>query len=337
MRISVIADTESVNAKYRVMLPMEVLAQRGHLVEYGSRVRLPSRRASAAPPDVVFIHRSVAPETRALAEWLAADGVGIVWDNDDDIGAIPKGSPLYAKFGGAKLQAVARGVTGMARLAHVVTTPSHSLAAKYRASGAQEVRVLENYLPAHFAGVKRGKHDGIVIVWVAALEHQVDYQRLRLQETLQRLLDANGDVQVLSIGLRLGLQSDRYRHMRGVDHENLARGLATCDIGIAPLADIPWNRARSNVKLKEYGIAGLAWLASPVLPYASLGEREGGRLVPDDAWYPELERLVRQDRVRRKLSKHAQKWARSQTLDRHAERWLSACETAAERANVSRS
>lgn len=331
MRIGVVADTESVNGKYRVALPMQELAQRGHEIEFGDHLVLPVGRLRAPRWDVVFIHRSVAPATKAFAERLVAHGVGVVWDNDDDIGAIPRGSALYAKFGRAQLQKVALGVSGMVRLAHVVTTPSAALAEKYSASGAQHVQILENYLPSHFAKVKPPKHDRVTIVWVAGLEHQVDYERLRLKETLQRLLDSRADLNVLSIGLRLGLQGDHYQHMRGVDHENLARGLATCDIGIAPLADIPWNRARSNVKLKEYGISGLAWLASPVRPYASLGDRQGGRLVADDAWSAELERLVVEGRTRRKLAKRARRWALGETLDRHADRWLAVGNAAIER------
>ena len=39
------------------------------------------------------------------------------------------------------------------------------------------------------------------------------------------------------------------------------------------------NRARSNIKLKEYAAAGACWLASPIGPYVGLGEKQGGRLV----------------------------------------------------------
>jgi hypothetical protein len=63
------------------------------------------------------------------------------------------------------------------------------------------------------------------------------------------------------------------------------------------------------------------WLASPIGPYAGLGERQGGRLVTDDHWFEQLDALVRGDRARRKLAKRAQRWGRSQLLSRNVQCW----------------
>ena len=62
------------------------------------------------------------------------------------------------------------------------------------------------------------------------------------------------------------------------------------------------------MKLKEYAAAGVPWLASPIGPYAGLGEQQGGRLVADDRWYEELVRLIEKPRERRKLAKRGAKW-----------------------------
>ncbi|HYV14976.1 MAG TPA: hypothetical protein VE972_03045, partial [Conexibacter sp.] len=172
------------------------------------------------------------------------------------------------------------------------------------------------------------------IVWVAALEHQVDYQQLGLRETLLRLLDAHSDLTVRSYGLNLGLRHARYEHASATKLLQLAKILARCDIGIAPLVDIPFNRARSNIKLKEYGSAGLAWLASPVGPYASMGEAQGGRLVPDDGWHDALERLIVNGRERGRLAKRAARWASGQGIDEHAHRWEAVLRDAVERARA---
>lgn len=263
-------------------------------------------------------------------------GIGVVWDNDDDITAIPRESPHYRSIGGPANRAkVVRAVKSMVNAVDVVTTPSERLADQFRGAGAVDVRVLENYLPPDFARVSPRKHAGITIAWLAGLEHQLDYQRLRLKPVLEQLLQRHPDVRVLSIGLGLGLRQDRYEHRPLVEFLDLAEVLSHADIGIAPLADIPWNQARSNVKLKEYAAAGLPWLASPVAPYSGLGEKQGGQLVSDDGWLTALEDLIGDSRRRKKLSKNASKWAKGQLIDKHAHLWLQAYEDAAARARSS--
>jgi hypothetical protein len=310
---------------------MRALAQRGHeLHETTAEQRLSMETLLRC--DVVHIHRFTTPQMIELAGWLRERGVAIVWDNDDDVTAVPRSNPLYAKHSGLKGQARIAALTNMLRLADVVTTPGAALAERCRELGATEVRMLENYLPRDFAGARGRKHDGVAIMCLAALEHQVDYQRLGLQQTLARLLDAHPELRVVSIGLGLGLRSERYENRKAVPFLDLADELSGGDVGIAPLTDIPWNRARSNVKLKEYAAAGLAWLASPVGPYLGMGEREGGRLVPDDGWHEALKQLIVSARERRKLAKRAAKWVKGEYVERHASRWEQTFTDAIERA-----
>jgi glycosyltransferase involved in cell wall biosynthesis len=283
------------------------------------------------------MHRMATPEMQRLIGRVREAGVAVMWDNDDDVTAMPKSNPLYARFGGARSRELRAGVRAMVRLADIVTTPSSVLADQYREFGAVDVRVLENYMPPEFGPVRPAKHQGIAIVCLAALEHQIDYQELRLRDTLRRLLDQHPDVRVTSLGLGLGLDHERYANRKRIPFLELARTLASFDIGIAPLVDIPWNRARSNVKLKEYASAGLAWLASPVGPYLGMGEQEGGRLVPDGEWHMALQQLIANGRERRKLGKRALRWARSQGIEQHVDRWEAALRDAAAVAQARRS
>ena len=330
MRIAVVSDAELVNSNYRAYQPVQALARRGHAIEVNRPGEPRFRPQALLRADVVHIHRYMDPEMQEMVRQLRAAGIGVVWDNDDDVTAIPRSNPHYRRLGGpANAARVRKLIASMVRSADVVTTPSAVLAEQYRASGAADVRVLENYLPREFSGVKRRKHDGIVVVWLAGLEHQVDYQQLRLKATFERLLDAHPDLRLMSIGLGLGLPADRYEHLPLVEFFDLARTMASADIGIAPLVDIPWNRARSSVKLKEYAAAGLPWLASPVGAYAELGERDGGMLVPDDRWHEALDELITNRRKRRKLAKNAAKWAKRQFIDAHAHLWEAALGDAA--------
>lgn len=321
MRISYVADTNSVNSNYRAYQPMQAVEAKGHDVSWNRADEVPFSPARLAGTDVVHIHRFVGGDSQRAVERLRAQGVGIVWDNDDDIANIPRSNPNYVKYGGAKRAAFARAIAAMLRTVDVVTTPSAVLAQRFRAGGAADVRIIENHLPDAFPGQKAIQHHGVTLVWLAGLEHQVDFQRLRLQETLLRLLDAHPELRIVSMGLGLGLKSDRYEHIPKVEFFDLPRTLARADFGIAPLAAMPWNEAKSNVKLKEYGAAGLPWLASPVGPYLGMGESQGGLLVPDDGWHEAIDRLIDDARGRKKLAKRAAKWAKGETISKHVGEW----------------
>ena len=332
MRIMLLCNPQLVNSNYRSYQPLTAAAHRGghELLRNEAGQALDPRTLLSC--DVLHVHRVASIEAIALARRLREEGVGIVWDNDDDIAALPRSNPHYARLGARGRRERVLGIAEMVRLADVVTTPSEVLAAKYRDQGGADVRVLENYLPREFMGVGRVPHEGMVIACLAGVEHRLDYDQLGLRDALAQVLEAHPDVRLLTIGHGLGLDPARTEHIPLVSFLELARTLARADVGLAPLIDIPWNRARSNVKLKEYAAAGLAWLASPVGPYAGMGERQGGRLVPDDGWHEAIETLVADARARRKLAKRGAKWVKGESVASHAREWEAVLRDAAERA-----
>jgi hypothetical protein len=91
-------------------------------------------------------------------------GVAVSYDNDDDLSAVPRASPGYARWrvhGRRAFQAT----IDAARRATLVTTPSAALAERYRAAGAANVVEIENYLPASspasvVAGTRAWSWDG---------------------------------------------------------------------------------------------------------------------------------------------------------------------------------
>jgi hypothetical protein len=335
MRLGLIWEPQTVNSIYRALVPMKALGERGHEVMWPANEQAGTPMRDPLRCDLVHCFRSFT-RYEDLAR-LARHGVAIGFDNDDDFAASDISSTdgevstgLAGRLGNVKK---ARAIEKVARLADLTTTPSQLLAERYRAVGAREVAVIENHLDESMFGFGyRAQHDGLVIGWVAAREHAPDLAELPIVDSLARLLDEHAELRVLSVGLRLPLRSERYEHHEKVDHSQLLLTTGAIDIGIAPLADTPFNRARSNVKLKEYASGGAAWLASPVGPYRELGEREGGQLVADDRWYDALDELIASARKRRRLARRALKWARTQTIGRHAGVWESQFERAIEHA-----
>jgi hypothetical protein len=210
------------------------------------------------------------------------------------------------------------------------------LAEHYRAAGVENVTVIGNHLPTAVPDFgSSSKHDGVVLGWVAEHEHRTELERLPIASALRTLLDSHPDLRVISVGLRLPIQSDRYEHIAAVPLLELLRTTRRFDIGIAPLADTPFNRSRSDIKLKEYGSGCAAWLASPVGPYRGLGEAQGGLLAADDEWVAKAGELIRNARRRRRLAKRALKWARDQAIERHGHLWEDAFAETVERVSAS--
>jgi glycosyltransferase involved in cell wall biosynthesis len=307
------------NASYRAIEPMNALARRGHEIVWPADVRGACDEAKLARCDVVHIYRRLDDDTKRIVTNLARAGVPISYDNDDYFAALPKESPNYKTHGGLTARKLMNRSLGMAQRAHAFSAPSQELVDLYAKAGIENGHVIPNGLAPQVWRHRR-KHDGVVIGWIASAEHHADSARLGIAAALEEVLSRLADARVESIGIDLKL-SERYRYDRLIPFEELPKRTAGFDIGIAPLADIAWNRARSDIKLKEYAASGVAWLASPVGPYVGLGEDEGGRLVADDEWVPALERLVTKRRERGKLAKKGKRWARSQTVDRLADAW----------------
>jgi hypothetical protein len=320
MRIASLVPEGIVNAIYRSLIPMQALAHRGHLVHVEERNEV-SDAAALREFDVVHFVRFCHPSMERLARHLNEVGVPIVWDNDDDMLAAFRSSTNSRERGLVGLD-VARAMTTMMTLADVVTTPSPLLAERYREASGSDVRVLENCLPPTFARRQpQARSPYVCIGWVAGAEHRRDVERLRLRDVLERLLSDHEDVTIASIGVNLGLRNDRYYHIQSAQYGALPDFIGEFNVGIAPVADVPFNRGRSNVKLKEYAAIGVPWLASPIGPYAGMGEQQGGRLVPDDGWYDALVALVREPGERARLGQLGLRWAREQMIERHVAGW----------------
>jgi glycosyltransferase involved in cell wall biosynthesis len=322
MRIAYVADPRTGNGFYRGIAPMTALGQmRGHDVRPVPINGGDPPLAAVRDVDVLHIHRYAEPGAVGLAREAKAHGAAVVWDNDDDMGSVPKGTPGYRKQGGMMWERRLAGMRKLFGLADLVTAPSRTLVERLREYGAPHAELLENQLPDQFVLRSRPPREGVTIGWIAGLEHQLDVERIPIREALQQLLDERPQVRVVSFGLGLGLRGERYRHVNVVPLLELTRAAGAFDVGIAPLSDLAMNRARSNVKLKEYAAAGACWLASPIGPYADLGEKQGGRLVADDGWHAALARLVDKPRERAKLAKRAGKWVSGQTLSKSARDW----------------
>lgn len=332
MRLGFIINPERSNSNYRVTMPMGALASRGHTIVRLNDLEADMPLSMLMECDLVHCFRR--EDRMGDLQELSRRGVAISFDNDDDLSSSDMLSGKSSLRGLRTNRRLSAAYAEIARFADLVTTPSARIADIYREKGAEHVEVIENYIDRQAIRPRRHPpHEGLVIGWVAGLEHAADIPGLRLVEILSQLLEIHPSLRILTVGARLPLRSDRYEHIKFVPHAELTKIAARIDIAIAPLTDTPFNRARSNIKLKEYAAGGTSWIASAVGPYQDLGEKQGGMVIDNDSWFDALDALIRSPRVRKRLSRRARRWAKSQTIDRHAATWEKAFEGAIERAS----
>ncbi len=333
MRIGAAFDPTAA-AYYRGLWPLEEMMRRGHEIVWPELDSGDARINELGDCDVVYVFRRSEETLRRPLSKLAARGVGIVWDTDDDLSAVPRRSPNFKTAGALRGQRRFAETLRMARMAHLMIASTPAIRDKYANAGIGGIELFENYLPPKIKR-KRAKHDGLIVGWIAGVEHTEDAIELGLRDVLSNVLARHPDVRVESVGVDLGL-ADRYVRHAAVHFDDLPTHMARYDVGLAPIVDIPFNAARSNIKVKEYAASEVPWLASPRGTYGGLGEREGGLLVPDGDWEMVLDDLIRDRRRRKKLAKAGRAWAKTQTIDRYADRFETLLRTAAERAAQAR-
>jgi hypothetical protein len=336
MQIIAFAWEQHPSSQCRAFQPLMELTRRNHMVAVNTRLEeLTPTDAEIAEIaeffDVAYISRYTEPEAQQLARRLRAAGVPVVWDYDDDmIGSRRDRTD-------AESVALVSGCRAMIELADVVTTTNDRLAGRFIEEGASHVIAVPNFLARAAVEILPRPHDGLVLGYIGWIDHQADWETLELEDVVRDLLEDFPELRMASVGpLDFKLPEDRYSRLDPVPYEDLPKLIAGFDIGMAPLIDRFANHSRSDIKLKEYAIAGVPWLASPIGPYEEHGEDQGGRLVDDDQWYMEISRLVVDKKARRKLSKRGLKWAQRQTLAANVGVWAGAFNAAIEIAGEQR-
>jgi glycosyltransferase involved in cell wall biosynthesis len=330
MRVVAFAWGEHPSSPYRLFEPMMELARRRHYVSvYGNPEDLRPSDAEFATivdtADVAYFARHADPDVQRLAQRLKDAGIAVVWDHDDDYIARRKHSTDPQE------KREVDDIYRMIEIADVVTTTGERVAERYREEGAKHVIPVPNYLTRNAVETLPQAHEGFVLGYIGWVDHQHDWEQLGVVDAARRLLDEHPELRVEVLGpLEFDLPSDRYHRREIAQFEEIPLFINRFDIAIAPLMDIPGNRSRSPIKVMEYALAGVPWLASPVGPYEDLGEEQGGRLVEDDEWYEELDDLIRDKRARKKLGKRGTKWARELTMPARIREWEAALETALE-------
>jgi glycosyltransferase involved in cell wall biosynthesis len=192
-------------------------------------------------------------------------------------------------------------------------------------------------IKAELLDMPRKKRDRVTIGYQGGLSHLIDL--CSVQNVLRGVLDANPDADMHWIGQDFSpLLYDYWPFSRG-----RARYTPWCDdvgdyyrqydfdIAIAPLADVPFNAAKSHLKALEAAARGVPVIATDAEPYREfIVDGETGYLVrSEEEWAKRLTDLIHDEQAREEMGAAAKKVAAKYTIQENYYLWDDAYREAA--------
>ena len=271
--------------------------------------------------DVIVFQRQGHPFVLEIINYANSLGKTTVFELDDDLWSISPTNPGY-KFWqepGRK-----QGIEECMRACKVVTTTTPWMAdllSRYN----KDVKILPNMLPGVLWRVKKPKcKDGKLIIGWSGSKHHWDDLAL-LSGTIQQLLDEYENIEFHLAGPEVIPLEPHKRAFAipAVQIQDYARLVKTFDIGLAPITDTRFNKCKSDLKFIEYGMVGLAVVASKVEPYIhSIKHGENGVLVQNTKdWLKWLRRIIEDKELRDQLGKNAKEYAKTRTIEKNIWMW----------------
>lgn len=310
-------DHELNTSLFRVMIPAKALAHKGHKITTRHYQDIEWDKV----PDVVLLERLILPP---LIEQLRLAGARrIIGTFDDHYALMPQGSPARFFWKGQNL-AMRDFYRGL-KMVDVSVVPSLQLLMDYGKYGV--VGFMPNFHdPELWPQPECRSPEVVVIGWGGSHQHKITWQGHPLTQALAELTKRE-DV-LLHIHCSRGVVDAPFRE-HGVRHtwthwlpfREWCATVRGFDIGLAPLKG-EYDRRRSNLKVLEYGLAGIPWIANSGGPYETA---HGGILLPDNArwqdWYEHLKFLVEEPAVRQSMGGAGRAWAEHSLMDRNVHKY----------------
>lgn len=311
MNIAVLTfdNPESACGQYRVLAPLrhESVTVTWAVKSHGDSHAVDNKALQRA--DLILVQRFFPLDfTEPLLEACFAGGKPVVYETDDLLQAVPEDNPQHP-LALRTLRTLGR----CARRFSAISVSTESLAAAF-APLNEHITVTSNRLdPILWPPRQPGNTGGPVrILYAGTPTHTEDLRTL--EPTLTALLDRFGpSVELILFGCSTPFfeQRDDVHVIPPVDsYAAYAEAMAglTFDLGLAPLKDTPFNRAKSHVKWMEYTACGAVGVFSSLPPYACVRNSQTGLLAESPRhWLDCLETLITNPGARLRMAQNAQK------------------------------
>lgn len=308
---------------YRIALPLGELRSHGVETTWAGRMHSDNWEA-----DIIVAQRTCLPGPTSAFQRIAkhrGKRPVLVYELDDDLWNIDRSNRVSKGF--YSDPQVRANLTENIRLADAVTVSTEPLATIVRRWNSNVV-VLPNTIPSDLLHWAPGSYtDRITIGWQGSPTHDGDWfsPGPHIRRAFEQL-SSQAKVEMHTVGDVPKHFPEVHPHRHSPWQEDIGAYYRLLDwhIALAPLADTPFNRSKSDIRLLEAAALGFPVVASHVAAYRdSLQHGETGYLVRSHGeWLKYLRILVLDPDARREMSTKAREWAASRAVDVAAQRWL---------------
>jgi len=324
---------------HRVNTPSEALDKRGHGVKH---ITLGKRGTQISQdlvdwPDTVIFGRTYPDHLDPLSamQQFKKAGKRILYDMDDDYWTVAKDNPSILMSSAHKDQ-----YESLIRGADALTTPSVTLAKKFKKLCKKPVFICPNGINSEIYRERLNNHQGLIIGYMGAASHWKDLQVVG--EALVELYKKHDFMFVIygvtaepmdaaiyeykkALAFHFAPEKEPYlksavdffdntlsklkfHHIAFRPPEMHPIALSGCDfdIGIAPIVDTEFNHGKSCIKFYEYASVGTVTVSSDVMPYSAEVNYRAQNTKKD--WIKKLEKLIIDEEFRKKTLKEQQDW-----------------------------
>lgn len=307
-------------------------------------------KVTAPETDLVVLQRVGLKHVMDAIPHIRAQGIAVIVDVDDDLSYIDPANPawvymhpkptlamepperreqfiaearkrlmqpevFYRMYNEKRPRHSWKNVEESCRRATMTTVSTQALVRSY---GRGNARVVHNYVPRAMLNVPH--IDNTVIGWGGSTHsHPGDLRAMTggIPQGASFMVVGDGTGADRDLGL-----SNEVSMTGAIDFDVWPSAITQIGIGVAPLLDTRFNRAKSWLKPLEYSAVGVPWVASPRPEYVSL-QKLGAGFIADRPreWQRILRRLIEDEALRREQSEAARELARQMTIEEHAWRW----------------
>lgn len=340
LRIAGLCADESACGYYRVINPLTEFRKLGAYTEVFTTIA-PNNLKDF---DIIIAQRQVSPGIYSMLSSAIDAGKTVIFEIDDLMDKIDPNAPAFEYYhtGTADL----KGLKSIMALSHGITVTTPELAGD--ALGySKNVKILPNMIDftlRDWPVKKFNDTNELVIGWTGSHSHIVDLPLLgsvleiilRKYKHVRYAHYASAQLAELLIA-NYNLPTDRIDLVDIRPFKDYPPGLVSFDIGLAPVNNTAFNRAKSPLKAMEYNAAGIPFVASKVAPYQRY-VNEGGlgyTAATLTEWVDTLSNLIEDTSLRRDLGETALDYTReNHALARNIDQWYNAWTDISFSANV---